>query len=142
MSLDPKQFEEWKRLAEEATPGPWEHDGDALSWDEEQGYASEHVVTSVGEWRQQSPDTGAAMAQQARDAHFIAAAREAVPALIAEVERLQRAQGEVVRCLLYVTCPHCGESYGTPPGDCELVDHVEAHQALVAADGRELEAKG
>jgi hypothetical protein len=38
----------------------------------------------------------------------------------------------------YVTCSHCGERYGTPPGECELVDHVEAFQALLAAGAEAL----
>ena len=74
-----------KALAEAATPGPWlpctdTHEG--VLWE---AWGCTPTVTARTELQ-------ADMAAQA-DAAFIAAARAAVPALIAEVERLQAAWG-------------------------------------------------
>jgi hypothetical protein len=76
-SIAPQQLNTWKQLASAATPGPWQVDstaqGPAVIVD-----ADEYVCTT---WEDSEFD-------QEADAAFIAAAREAVPALIAEVERL------------------------------------------------------
>jgi hypothetical protein len=60
VALDPQKLEEWKRLEAAATPAPWKP-----GW-------------SAG-----------AVYQEKADHLFVTAAREAVPALIAEVERLR-----------------------------------------------------
>lgn len=65
----------WRKLAEEATGGPWEFD---------QGFG--------GVW---APRHGAALRLIGRtgsDGHFIAEARSALPALLDEVERLKDAR--------------------------------------------------
>ena len=72
-----------KALADAATPGPWEEVAESGEWwitSASEVTASLYVI----------PDTG--LMNQA-DVDFIAASRAAVPALIAEVERLQAAWG-------------------------------------------------
>lgn len=81
---------EWERLANEATPGPWRTEGPGNGWGDHITIEAAGDADGVGvihaweteEWR--------------RDATFIAAAREAVPALIALVrsERSARAEAE------------------------------------------------
>jgi hypothetical protein len=71
--MDEKTLQEWEALANATTPGPWRAD------------AREGRVTG--------PDLGTVAdcphAGDAANTLFIAAAREAVPALVAEVRRLQ-----------------------------------------------------
>ena len=83
---------QWKRLAEEATEGPWEaarnrpvSGSDFYSVD-----AGDEIVASPG----LVPDR--AGPQASADVDFIAASRQAVPALIAEVEAL-RAERDAAR---------------------------------------------
>ena len=74
-----EQLARWRALADAATPGPWEQ------------------VTEFGEWWISGPDIerhfviDTTNGVNAQNADFIAAAREAVPALLAEVERLRAA---------------------------------------------------
>ena len=86
--------------AEAATPGPWEPDtsvrGDCVVW----GPDGQFLLTQQAEphWL---PDANGAPRQVAfdvdrRDCEFIAHAREDIPALLAEIERL-RAKAEDVR---------------------------------------------
>ena len=85
--IDQAKLDEWKRLAAEAKAGPWTvyqcacmHDGERLEW--ACGYIEgDSLDHSYDECHHPLP---------IGDAEFIAAAREAVPALIAEVERLCR----------------------------------------------------
>ena len=71
-----EQLARWRALADAATPGPWEQ------------------VAESGEWWISGPDIerhfviDTTNGVNAQNADFIAAAREAVPALLAEVERL------------------------------------------------------
>jgi hypothetical protein len=44
-----------------------------------------------------------------------------------------QALAEVVRCLSFARCQHCGRPLKEPPGDCDLVDHAEAYAALEGA---------
>lgn len=86
--VTPDQLAELRRLAEAATPGPWEssHNVDPPSDD------NYHPNNPNREGRGEGPTiTGTyrdVKAMAAADAAFIAAARTAVPALCAEVERL------------------------------------------------------
>lgn len=79
MSITPEQMGEWKRLCEAATPGPWE----AKDYGSEaelvcgRGGLYAYWIDPMGDFR-------------AEDARFIAASRTALPALLAEVERLER----------------------------------------------------
>ena len=74
-----QELDALKALADAATPGPWEEVAESGEWwitSASDETASLYVI----------PDTG--LTNQA-DVDFIAASRTAVPALIAEVERLQ-----------------------------------------------------
>ncbi len=75
--IDDQTLNEWKRLAEAATPGPWQ--------------AKNYGSDGVDAWLHLSPTVaiGSDHAHWLTDATFIAAARVAVPALLAEVERLR-----------------------------------------------------
>ena len=68
--------------AEAATPDPW-----IVNYEEEDNYS----VTPNGRW-----ESGVAFAAKAPDAEFIAHAREDVPALLVEVERLRRRRDELL----------------------------------------------
>lgn len=67
MPITPEQLAQWKTLEEKATKGPWEDRTGIFSL----------------------PDEPPGTSLYSPDAAFIAAARTAVPLLIAEVERLQ-----------------------------------------------------
>ncbi len=74
--MTPDQLKEWERLAREATPGEWLSDRRGVVWvrSNDRGVAVTHCVLG-----------GAAK----RNAAFIAAAREAVPALCERVRELE-----------------------------------------------------
>lgn len=90
--MTPEQLAALKALADAATPGPWEE------------------VAESGEWWITGPDiyndavmtTNASEISQA-DADFICAAREAVPALLAEVERLRADNADLRAALSALT---------------------------------------
>ena len=77
-----------KKLCDAATPGPWK----PLVWIETDG--NEWRATGPGhddETSDEGSEPGCPDEQAAqRDAEFIAASRQLVPALLAEVERLRR----------------------------------------------------
>lgn len=81
-----EQLEEWKMLADAATPGPWTTEKPGM--DAATGFASGVIVAAVARGRgiYANPPGGS---YPANDRRFIAAARMAVPALAAEVERLR-----------------------------------------------------
>jgi hypothetical protein len=96
--MTPEQLAAIKARAEAATPGPWVPEfsdiylqkyGPEYCW--ESGYfvlrSPEGAV--VDYWANQADDSGLLLERP--DAEFIANARQDVPALLAEVERLQRA---------------------------------------------------
>lgn len=76
MTITPDLLARWKDLAAKATAGPW---------DDDQGGVQRPDKDELLEWDGDGP---CSMNQD--DAAFIAEARTAVPALIAEVESLQR----------------------------------------------------
>ena len=80
-----------KALAEKATPGPWVYWGDVEN-------SGEPAIVGNGNSRviDDSP-------LHDKDGHFICASRDAVPALVAEVERLMAE-------LETVSCSKCGMS--------------------------------
>lgn len=89
--IKPEQLAEWKRLAEEATPGPWR-----CECEPDYGHyvhAAPGTPTFTGGDMSgtlitgEFGDSGETLGEA--DSHFIAAARTAVPALVAEVERLR-----------------------------------------------------
>lgn len=89
------KLEEWKKLADSATPGPWEvyNGGWHLGIEAADGSIAsvEHCDAFDGK----------------PSAAFIAASREAVPALIEEVERLRETLDDIAR--LNFAGPNTGE---------------------------------
>lgn len=91
--ITPEQLEEWKRLAYEASIGPWIVEAGNYSGNDwligsiylgtgnDMKNYSVHITTD----HVHASQVGGGAAE---DAAFIAASREAVPALIAEVDRL------------------------------------------------------
>jgi hypothetical protein len=79
----PEQLAEWRALADEATEGPWEHITGRSSHRLLAAVTAPNVATGDGSV------IAVTVEVLAPDAAFIAATREAVPALIAEVERLR-----------------------------------------------------
>jgi hypothetical protein len=75
-----------RELCEKATPGPWEARLDRY----------DPVIVSAGSNWPRGDDEAHATAYVPADAVFVAAARSAVPALLAEVERL-RAERDTAR---------------------------------------------
>jgi hypothetical protein len=71
MPIDPKKLEEWKRLAEAATPGPWRTGRKVFRTCYGQVNGTESLI---------------GLLDRSEDAAFAAAAREAVPVLLAEAE--------------------------------------------------------
>ena len=67
-----EQLKKWRALADAATPRPWE-------------YSPETYRLAISRW----VDFSCPITVNHNDGKFIAAAREAVPALIDEVERLR-----------------------------------------------------
>ena len=114
VSITPEQLAEWKRLAEKATPGPWTHE-----YLDDSSVAINHPVEVEHDGERYTMEDWLLMARKCdscrgsdrrcympshADTQFIASAREAVPALIAEVERLQ----EVAAGLREERCTHVG----------------------------------
>lgn len=90
LGVSPEQRAEWKRLAEDATPGPWEVQRD--------GHLDECGV-STGAHGHRGPFADRTNGTfECPSCRFIAAAREAVPALLSALEqveaRLARLDGE------------------------------------------------
>lgn len=90
MPLTPTQHEKWKRLVEATTPGPWTGEKppkDANGWSRGVSictvYGGEHVYSNYEGGQFPSAD-----------ARFIAAAREAVPALLEENDTLRSSEAE------------------------------------------------
>lgn len=83
--MTPEELEKLKQLCNEATPGPWESEsyGGAI------GDVAAIFTIATGD------DGDVKNAMTVETASFIAASRTAVPALIAEVERLRGLVGEV-----------------------------------------------
>lgn len=67
-----EQLDHWKALADAATPGPWYAPEDG-----------EHIIDGSGDYLMTDNNC---LAPERADFQFTAAAREVVPALIAEVE--------------------------------------------------------
>lgn len=88
--MTPERIEELKKLCAEATPGPWRqevwHNHDEGGW----AAVGPHIKDTPGDDYYSSEEPGSPSHEKATsDANFIAAARTAVPELIAEVERLR-----------------------------------------------------
>lgn len=129
---DPKgmtaeRLEEIRRAADAATPGPWEAHGDSrerppMVWDA----SGDSIVNRM-------PDDGGTPYFEPEDAAFIAVAREAVPELVKEVERLARKSRadchEVARLRKALEeiadgDGRCKSSYGGCDGRCQNYAHA------------------
>ena len=91
MAPTQEEIARWKALAEAATAGPWEADTHGISGGSiscEKPCGRRQVAASIGQAAMfdERADTGEVLRANAA---FIAAARDAVPRLIAEVERLR-----------------------------------------------------
>lgn len=84
--MTPEKLSEWKKLAEAATEGPWKYNEHAR---DDNVFSGNRRIADVYGARIGGTE------QNAANATFIAAARTAVPELIAEVERLQRKNEEL-----------------------------------------------
>lgn len=111
-----EQLAEWRRLADAAWPGPWELELDRN--DQQNVYAADRTwiallphqcVRSIEEERE-------------RDAEFIAAARAAVPALIAEVERLRGEQNRAVDPSCFFCAKRAGDGLAGRCEDCAALE--------------------
>lgn len=89
MLITPEQLAEWKRLVQEATEGPWEAEY----------YHNGNYINRAGSFFEQIVQDGI---PERGDTDFIVMAREAVPALIAEVERLQSAMKNALEDLNHI----------------------------------------
>lgn len=88
------EFEEWRRVTEAATPGPWAYYGEDL-WQGDAAALAEYDRTGEEPWPyvdKDWPDSTGHLFHgdvcHPRDAEFIAAARQAMPWLLEAVERL------------------------------------------------------
>ena len=91
MTIDQAKLDEWKALADAATPGPWGMcDGGQFDLGTIRRITPDDPICELGGFYE--PNTVA-------NATFIAAAREAIPALIGEVERLTRERDELREAL-------------------------------------------
>ncbi|NMP22222.1 hypothetical protein [Sulfobacillus harzensis] len=83
-----EELERWQALCDAATPGPWSWDGLDLVGGQE---PNKSVIPRV------APDAyGEWYANWAKDdVRFVATARDAMPALIAEVRRLRGQQAQI-----------------------------------------------
>lgn len=82
------KLREWEELADKATPGPWQAcNGYSFPGAVIEGISEQHKVDVVVD--DGSYDEWGTGVQKKEDASFIAASREAVPALIAEVRELR-----------------------------------------------------
>ena len=82
MKLNDQQLAELKALADAATPGPW--------WSGECVPADGHALAWLGNMFVDCNGGQKNYAEPSHDAEFIAASREAIPALIADLEEAQR----------------------------------------------------
>jgi hypothetical protein len=88
--IDPKQLERWKQVSEAASPGPWR----ANPYD--RTVRPESAPSGFVVARQPHRATGSPVTHEQHEANLdlLAITREAVPALLAEVERLRTERNE------------------------------------------------
>lgn len=116
-SITQAQLDEWRALAEKATPGPWTTERPA---GEVHGFARGVLIAATAPSKRNrvyaDPPGGS---YPAADQDLIAASRTAVPALVAEVERL--------RTLLRRALPSVEQ-------DAQMMDAMDRHAPLPEAD--------
>ena len=122
------ELQAMERLANAATPGPWEYDG----YKEIEAFGPDGRVTVLEipqEWHEGSEYTGAwsTATGSGDDMKFAAAARAAVPALVAEVRRLRAAVREAL-----LEGAGLGEEYTGRVTDQQMWDESDARKALDA----------
>lgn len=92
--MTPNQLDVWETLCREATPAPWtgKHDIIWAHIDEEELPVQDRdtPVAMVSSCANDPCEEGFTPEQAARNRDFILAARDAMPALIQEVRRLQK----------------------------------------------------
>jgi hypothetical protein len=124
--LTPEQIQEWKRLADAATPGPWRH----------------RHVEPLAKWgvsvnEVEAPESDACWIAKVlnhehcirtkpgdQNAHFIAASRSAVPALCDEVERLRAENDRLREALRQVQWSARGIHNYKPEPMCPICDQI------------------
>lgn len=113
--MNPADLATWKRFAEEATPGPWEVT-ETLDRPPHVAVVMESTMSSVLVADIGENDSDEVTA----DAAFIAAARTAVPALVARVEELEGEVAALKRkqfapsAARDIKCPSCPADPGEP----------------------------
>jgi len=129
MTITDAELAEWERLANEATAGPWYFNGYSAIFSgplsNEYDRIEREIEAKYGDGAPTSafaalPETQCAYvpvvggdtgtAQGMKDAAFIAAAREALPRLVAEVRRLRADPAPIVKVTECV-----GHHYGASP---------------------------
>ena len=118
--VSPKEIAELKRLAEAATPGPWSPiwDTDFYNAGMPERFADKIQIGGV--------DRDAFAELEPGDAEFIAAARTAIPRLIAHVEELQARIDRALSILSWMP-DHDGD-------DLARVEQDYMHRAQLADD--------
>lgn len=120
MSISQEQLEEWRALAEKATEGPWRYRPNEF---DDWGYVRVSngwpvAIGRAGHGINGNVHRTAGTDPYGDNSKFIAASRTAVPALIAEVERLR----EALRGLMAVM-EHCSVTDGM----CCCGDSMDKH---------------
>lgn len=92
LEIAAEKLAEWKELCEKATKGPWNAFlGDCESNPDDEDNPFQVGAAWIEEWFNHGLENGDGLSiLKNEDARFIAAARTAMPALIAEVERLRK----------------------------------------------------
>ena len=106
MEMTEEQLQEIKERVAKATPGPWKWENYGAEYDFETTMPSLNGVNNkeimnFGDGEQYYPTEGTPPDEA--DAGFIAHAREDVPALIAEVERLRKENKDLLQMVLHDT---------------------------------------
>jgi len=99
VQMDERELNELERLEKAATPGPW-----VSSVEGRDHFAGENAIFTPDDPRQVDPDVYVRVRVAGSDWHpvsvadqdFIAAARNALPSLTAEVRRLRRETGDSI----------------------------------------------
>ena len=118
------QREEWRRLADAASEGPWETDVDP----------SIRGLTAVAKRYTTGSISHVSQRSNIPDAAFIAAAREAVPFLLAQLDEAEVREGEL-RAALTWALSWC-------PDDEDFLKHGDTFQREQLAVARAALAKG
>lgn len=109
------QLVEWKRLAADAKPSPWRYDG----------YEDALVRDAEGSWLASFGSVGV---DEHANAEFAAAAREAVPILLAEHDRFRKLLGALLEVAEadHATCSHEWGCSGSPGcRSCLVIDQAK-----------------